>query len=524
MTKRTVFTTISPLPPGVSREIVLDFLYNHVDMIDLNPLVVERHPIEAPSDADPFEKDCSWYSLTDRIDYVRGGKVSGNVSYTCAFHDLPNGIQTHCRAPLGVDIRDKWTLNGTLPDEPPQPVEIGLGAPASGLYIREDVDLRCNILMASFVKKNVKRSHAALVNKLVEKARFASAEMEVGRAVLGRTSHMWSPPSYLPHDSYNAPSLSPDSHQEEVSPILDDDISPVVEDDQPRRIPSVRLITPYQVSRSHTPPSSHDFPGLRPQSSSQSLVQTEFHLQCPPILRVPIQPPPPPTWTAPAAPTRTAPTPPGQRTPSPPTRAAPPLPPAAAATGGVITSPSSPPPSPPSSPSLLTATHAEGPSPCYYPEPLRIQSRSPQPPAGAWDWGDQGDSSSGASAPSSPRLFLSPTSTSTVTAWSSNDYENPDYPHLSPYWSTSASASTLGDDDDDEASGSCFTEDDDEPLQPPPPRKPAFMWKGYDFAEAAAAACPPGEVVVLAEEHPACLRPGGLSCRLDGPFIAELEC
>lgn len=540
MTKRSVFTTISPLPPGVSREVVLDFLYSHVDMIDLNPLVVERHPIEAPSDADPAEKKCSWYSLTDRIDYVKGGKVSGNVSYTCAFHDLPNGIQTHCRAPLGVDVRDKWTLNGTLPGEPREPVEIGLGAPASGLYIREDVDLRCNRLMASFVKKNLKRSHAALVNKLVEKARFASAEMEVGGGARRGLSHMWSPPSYLPHGSYSASSLSPDGYQEEVSPIVEDDNSPVeVEDDQPRRIPSVRLITPYQVSRSDTPPPSDNVPDEpRPQSRSRlhEQAQAEFHLQCPPILRVPVQAPPPPTWAAPAAPTRTAPPPPPlsppiRTAPSPPTRTAPlPPPPSPAPAGGALTPPSSP---PPSSPSPLTATRVGPSSPCYYPAPLRIHDRSSQQqrPAGAWDCDDQhhhlssSPSTSIASAPSSPRLFSpTPTVSTTVTAWSSSDYEHPDYPHLSPYWS----ASTLGgEDEDEEASGSSSsTEEDDDEDEPLPPRAPAFMWKGYDFAEAAAA-CPPGEVVVVVEEeleHPACLRPGGLSCRLEGPFIAELEC
>ncbi|KAF3767605.1 hypothetical protein M406DRAFT_321632, partial [Cryphonectria parasitica EP155] len=167
MSKRTVFTTISPLPAGVSREVVIDFLHNHTEMIDLNPLVIERHPIEPPEGADLDEKTCVWYSLTDKIDYLPGGKVSGDVSYTCAFHDLPTGIQTHCRAPLGVDIRNRWTLNGTLPGEPPERPELGLGAPASGLYLREDCDLRCNILMTGFVKKNLKKSHAALVDRLV---------------------------------------------------------------------------------------------------------------------------------------------------------------------------------------------------------------------------------------------------------------------------------------------------------------------------------------------------------------------
>ncbi|KAK7738901.1 hypothetical protein SLS63_002238 [Diaporthe eres] len=173
MSKRSVFTSITPLPAGIAREVVLNFLHNHLEMIDLNPLVKERHPIKPPADAPADEMNCIWYSLTDRITYLPGGLASGDISYTCAFHDLPDGIQTHCRAPLNVDIRDKWTLCGTLPGEPAEPVELGIGAPATGLYIREDVDLRCNLLMTGFVKKNLKKSHATLVDTLVEKATLA---------------------------------------------------------------------------------------------------------------------------------------------------------------------------------------------------------------------------------------------------------------------------------------------------------------------------------------------------------------
>ncbi|KAB5572099.1 hypothetical protein GE09DRAFT_1054283 [Coniochaeta sp. 2T2.1] len=175
MSKRTTFTTISPLPPNITRDVVLEFLHNHQEMIDLNPLVKERHCIKPPSHATPEEFHCTWYSLTDRISYLPGGLANGDVTYTCAFHDLPNGIQTHCYAPAGLNIRDKWTLNGSLPGEPIEPVELGLGAPITGLYIREDVDMKCNLVMTSFVKKTLKKSHAALIERLKVKAQIATA-------------------------------------------------------------------------------------------------------------------------------------------------------------------------------------------------------------------------------------------------------------------------------------------------------------------------------------------------------------
>ncbi|KAI0873570.1 hypothetical protein GGS24DRAFT_385564 [Hypoxylon argillaceum] len=175
MSKRTTFTTISPLPAGIPREVVIEFLHNHQEMIDLNPLIVERHPIPPPSHAPDEEARCVWWSLTDKISYLPGGLVSGEIAYTAAFNDLSNGVQTHCYAPLGTDIRERWSLGGTLPGEPLEPVEIGLGAPRQGLYLREDVELRCNFMMASFVKKTLKNAHGTLVERLCQKAALTSS-------------------------------------------------------------------------------------------------------------------------------------------------------------------------------------------------------------------------------------------------------------------------------------------------------------------------------------------------------------
>ncbi|KAF9881843.1 hypothetical protein CkaCkLH20_00989 [Colletotrichum karsti] len=176
MSKRTTFTTISPLPAGISREAVLDFLHNHLEMIDLNPLIKERHVISPPAHAPPEEHSCVWYSLTDEISYLPGGLATGDVTYTCAFHDLPTGLQTHCYAPMGLEIRDKWTVAGSLPGEPIEPVELGIGAPLTGLYLREDVDMRCNVFTSSFVKKTLKKSHGQLVDRIKSKMQQASAQ------------------------------------------------------------------------------------------------------------------------------------------------------------------------------------------------------------------------------------------------------------------------------------------------------------------------------------------------------------
>jgi hypothetical protein len=207
MSKRTVFTTLTPLPAGITRETVMETLRSHTEMIDLNPLVEERHPIKPPPNATAEEYHCLWYSLTDRVQYLPGGVLSGKVSYNACFHDLPNGLQTHCYAPMGLNIKGKWTLGGSLPGEPVAPVELGVGAPLSGLWLREDVDMKCNIMMTSFVKKTLKKSHAKLVDRLLVKAQILDAsiknqQLEVnklyGGSYNGSQSSDYSPSDYAP--------------------------------------------------------------------------------------------------------------------------------------------------------------------------------------------------------------------------------------------------------------------------------------------------------------------------------------
>ena len=90
-----------------------------------------------------------------------------------------------CLITFSTDIREKWTLNGSLPGEPVEPVELGTGAPVTGLYIREDVDMRCSILMAGFVKKTLKKSHASLIERLKIKAQMASTAETHARVASG---------------------------------------------------------------------------------------------------------------------------------------------------------------------------------------------------------------------------------------------------------------------------------------------------------------------------------------------------
>lgn len=171
MSRRCLYTIITPLPPAISRATAVETLHSHSEMIELNPLVIKHTKAKAPPNVPTDERHCVWYELTDRITYLPG--LKGLVRYKGCFHDLPRGVQTHVYAPAGLEIKEKWSIGGNEPGEEREVVEIGLaglGVPRDGLYLREDVDMRCNFFLSSFVKRTLRKAHEVLVQRLVIKA------------------------------------------------------------------------------------------------------------------------------------------------------------------------------------------------------------------------------------------------------------------------------------------------------------------------------------------------------------------
>ncbi|KAM3553006.1 hypothetical protein ARSEF4850_007118 [Beauveria asiatica] len=168
MPKTSKLTSLTPLPAGMTRQAAVRFLQDHAAMIDLNPLVTARHRIPAPSSAPPDEAACAWWAVTDRIAYLPAGLATGSVSYRCVFLDLPGeGLQTHCYAPMGVDLRTRWSVGGGGGGAP------GIddaSDPAAGLFLCEDTELRCSVIMTAFVKKTLKGAHKRLVESLARRA------------------------------------------------------------------------------------------------------------------------------------------------------------------------------------------------------------------------------------------------------------------------------------------------------------------------------------------------------------------
>ena len=171
MYKTSYITNITPLPSHISRKTALKLLHAHSEMISLNPLVLRQVLTQAPANATAEEaRNCIWYEITDKISYLPGGLLDKETVYKAGFYDLPDGLQTHSFAPANVDLRGLWKVKGNMPGEPREPGELGVNVPAEGLYLREDVELKCNIFLTGFVKKALGKSHKVLVEHLLKKA------------------------------------------------------------------------------------------------------------------------------------------------------------------------------------------------------------------------------------------------------------------------------------------------------------------------------------------------------------------
>ncbi|EGS21727.1 uncharacterized protein CTHT_0035940 [Thermochaetoides thermophila DSM 1495] len=179
--KKENFTIITPIPGFIPRQLAIDILHSHSEVITLNPLVIDHKPIPAPSNAETDEYYSTWYEITERIQFVPGlGKIgSSTIKFNGCFHDMPWGLQTHIYAPMHVDLRNTYRICGNQPGvEPPEVPEIGLralGAPADGLYLREDIEIRCNVTVMSFVKSQLKKAGGEMVKRIIKKAELLDA-------------------------------------------------------------------------------------------------------------------------------------------------------------------------------------------------------------------------------------------------------------------------------------------------------------------------------------------------------------
>lgn len=235
--KKEVFTIVTPIPGFIPRQLAIDILHSHSEVITLNPLVLDHRPIKAPRNAANDEFYSTWYEIEQRIQYIPGlGKMgSGKISFTGCFHDMPWGLQTHIYAPMNVDLKNRYRIAGNQPGvELPETQEIGLsalGAPNDGLYLRDDIEIKCNYAVASFVKSQLKAASKDMVSRIIKKAELLDAGVLHAMIENGKLK------TVNPNDRTN--NISPHASPQH-SPTFPDRpgaVSPTPSTSQPYRIP-----------------------------------------------------------------------------------------------------------------------------------------------------------------------------------------------------------------------------------------------------------------------------------------------
>ena len=179
-------TICRPIPAFIPRQLALGVLHDHAEVITLNPLVLSHQRIKPPVDAPADEAESIWYEITERIQFIPGlGKAGAStIQFNGVFHDVPWGLQTHIYAPMSIDMRAQYRIAGSQAGiEKSAPRELGLeniGAPKEGLYLRADIEFKCNVALASFVAKTSTGAIGEMVSRMVKKAEQLDADVLQG--------------------------------------------------------------------------------------------------------------------------------------------------------------------------------------------------------------------------------------------------------------------------------------------------------------------------------------------------------
>ncbi|KAK5165602.1 uncharacterized protein LTR77_009131 [Saxophila tyrrhenica] len=212
MGKHIVYTKITPLPSNVPRQLALDLLHSHEEVIRMNPLVTEVKIVEAPRTAASDEFFSNWYEITEIITWGFGLKKK--IKFHGVFHDQPYGMQSHVYAPMNTDMRQTYKIGGNQPGEPREAKELGVDTPENGLYLREDVNIKVNTpLVGGMVEKEMKSASKVMIDRITRKAELLDegklhAMFEQGRL---KTSKPSGDPTYVdrPLPSPGSPPGSP---------------------------------------------------------------------------------------------------------------------------------------------------------------------------------------------------------------------------------------------------------------------------------------------------------------------------
>lgn len=224
MGKQVSYTVVTALDANIPRQLALDLLHSHEEVISLNPLVTDVRKIETPQTAAADEYFAQWYEITEKITFLPGFKKT--IKFKGCWYDQPWGVQTHSVMGSLFDLRCTYKIGGNQPGEPREIPELGVNKPADGLYLREDIQIDLHIpAPASFVKKEMQNASATMIARMKRKAELLDegrllALFEDGKlkTTKANTANMFDTPVSPAVGFGNGPQPSPRSDQFSAAP------------------------------------------------------------------------------------------------------------------------------------------------------------------------------------------------------------------------------------------------------------------------------------------------------------------
>lgn len=171
MGRQISYTNIHPLPANIPRQLALDLLHSHEELIRLNQLVTDVKPVPAPANAEAEERDAEWYQVTESVPILP--RMKKRIVFKVCFYNQSWGVQSHQIMPGLIEMRDSHRIGGNEPGsgEPPEAREIGITKPKEGLYIREDINVDLHVpFIGPFVKKTTQEALGQMIDRMKRKA------------------------------------------------------------------------------------------------------------------------------------------------------------------------------------------------------------------------------------------------------------------------------------------------------------------------------------------------------------------
>jgi hypothetical protein len=194
--KEENFTLCTAIPNFVPRDLAIEVLHNHLEIITADPLISEYRITSAPkpSPSDPTatvsphknhepvwyahkDQETVWYEFTERVQYTPGkGKPStGMIKYASSFTNTPVGLHTQTQAPTGVQIRVKYLVTETNPSSSTTFHNSFIGTEnlfiVPGLHLRADIEMDGSLASAERVRTQCRAVIREVVDRMAHRAK-----------------------------------------------------------------------------------------------------------------------------------------------------------------------------------------------------------------------------------------------------------------------------------------------------------------------------------------------------------------